>query len=92
LGQFFEMCMIVCFGLSWPFAVLKSYRSRTAKGKSILFSSLVWVGYVLGVTGKIVTGNITYVFIFYLINLAMITIDIMLYFRNRKLDKLRAEV
>lgn len=92
MGQIFEMWMIICFGISWPIAVIKSLRSRTAKGKSILFSFFVWIGYVCGVTGKIVTGNITYVFIFYLINLAMITIDILLYFRNRKLDKIRAEV
>ncbi len=92
MGQFFEMCMVVCFGFSWPFAVLKSWRSRTAKGKSLLFISLVWVGYVFGVTGKIVTDNITYVFIFYVINLAMISADIILYFRNRRLDKLSAEV
>lgn len=91
MGQFFEMCMVVCFGFSWPFAVLKSWRSRTAKGKSLLFISLVWVGYVFGVTGKIVTDNITYVFIFYVINLAMISVDIILYFRNRRLDKIRAE-
>ena len=84
--------MVVCFGFSWPFAVLKSWRSRTAKGKSLLFISLVWVGYVFGVTGKIVTDNITYVFIFYVINLAMISADIILYFRNRRLDKLSAEV
>ena len=80
--------MVLCFGFSWPFAVIKSWKSRTAKGKSILFSSLVCLGYILGIAGKIVTGNITYVFIFYVINLVMISADILLYFRNRKLDKL----
>jgi hypothetical protein len=91
LGQFFEMCMIVCFGISWPISVLKSLRSKTAKGKSMVFSLFVWVGYVCGITGKIVTGNITYVFIFYIINIVMVTIDILLYFRNVKLDRQREE-
>ena len=46
LAQFFEMCMIVCFGISWPISVVKSYRSKTAKGKSGIFSLFVWVGYI----------------------------------------------
>lgn len=86
------MLMVLCFGFSWPFSVIKSYRARTATGKSLLFISLVWIGYVFGVAGKIITNNITYVFIFYVINLAMISCDILLYFRNKRLDKLKAEV
>jgi len=86
MGQFFEMLMVVCFGVSWPFAVVKSYRVRTTKGKSLLFISLVWIGYVFGIAGKIVTNNITYVFIFYVINLVMVSCDIAIYFRNKKLE------
>ena len=91
MGQFFEMLMVLFFGISWPFSVIKSYRVRTTKGKSLLFISLVWIGYVCGIVGKIATHNITYVFIFYVINILMITIDILLYFRNKRLDKLRGE-
>lgn len=91
MGQFFEMCMVVCFGVSWPISVLKSLRSKTAKGKSAVFGFFVWIGYVCGITGKILTGNITYVLIFYVINLVMVTIDILLYFRNVKLDRQREE-
>jgi len=87
MGQFFEMLMVVCFGFSWPFSVMKSYRARTTKGKSLLFISLVWIGYLFGIAGKIVTNNITYVFIFYVINIVMVSCDIALYFRNRSLDK-----
>jgi len=83
--------MILCFGISWPISVAKSLRSRTAKGKSVVFSFCVWVGYVCGITGKIMTHNITYVFVFYIINLVLITVDILIYFRNRKLDRQRAE-
>ena len=41
MAEFFEVMMLVCFGLSWPFNIAKSLRSRTAKGKSMLFESLV---------------------------------------------------
>ena len=41
--------------------------------------------------GKFVTGNVNYVLIMYLINFVMVTADIALYFRNRRLDKLTAK-
>jgi hypothetical protein len=86
------MLMVLCFGCSWPFSVIKSYRSKTANGKSIFFILLIWVGYVCGIAGKILTNNITYVFIFYVINLAMVSVDILLYFRNKNYDKLRIDL
>ena len=78
--------MVICFGLSWPSSVVKSYRSRTAKGKSLTFEVFIWLGYVAGIAGKIINRIITYVFIFYIINILMVSIDICLYFRNRRLD------
>lgn len=86
MAQIFEAVMVICFGLSWPASVLKSYRSRTAKGKSLTFEIFIWIGYVAGIVGKIVSQNITYVFIFYLINIAMVSVDLALYIRNRRLD------
>ena len=32
-----EAVMILCFGLSWPISIRKSWVSRTAKGKSLFF-------------------------------------------------------
>ena len=72
--------MVICFGLSWPLSVYKSAKSRTAKGKSLFFVSAI--------IGKIVTQNLTYVFYFYILNIVMVSIDICLYFRNRRLDAL----
>jgi hypothetical protein len=87
MADFFEAAMVICFGISWPISVIKSWRSRTAKGKSLLFELLIWLGYVCGITGKIITNNIKYVFIFYVINLVMVSVDIALYMRNKSLDK-----
>ena len=30
MGEIFETMMLVCFGVSWPLNIAKSYRSRTA--------------------------------------------------------------
>jgi len=88
LSQIFEAAMVICFGLSWPLSVYKSWKSGTAKGKSLLFEVFIWIGYVCGIAGKIITHNITYVFIFYIINICMVSADIVLYFRNCHRDRL----
>lgn len=93
-----EALMILCFGLSWPISIHKSYVSRTAKGKSLFFEVFLWIGYIFGITRKIMlwssAGGAEMNFLFYLswafyvINLSEITIDMFLYLRNSRLDRL----
>ena len=89
MSQFLEAVMVVLFGISWPLNIMKSVKSRTAKGKSLPFLIFIWVGYIAGICSKLTSGNITYVFAFYVLNLVMVSIDFCLYFRNAKLDKER---
>ena len=89
MSQLFEAFMVICFGISWPTSIIKSYRSRTANGKSFLFLFFIFPGYIFGIISKLVAGHITYVFIFYVLNLIMVGIDICLTIRNRKLDAIR---
>lgn len=90
--QVFEMIMLVCFGLSWPFNITKSLRSRTAKGKSVLFEIMIIIGYLSGVAGKLIGGNMTYVLAFYAVDILLVSTDLILTFRNRKLDRERESV
>ncbi len=89
MAEICEALMVICFGLSWPMSVYKSWKSRTVKGKSLLFECFIAIGYVCGIVGKLLTHNITYVFIFYIINICMVCIDLLLYLRNRRLDRER---
>ena len=84
-----EAGMLVCFGVSWPFNIAKSLRSRTAKGKSVIYEILVIVGYFFGLAAKIILGDVNYVMIFYIVDILMVTTDIVLTFRNRRLDRER---
>lgn len=93
-----ETLMIVCFGLSWPISIRKSWVSRTAKGKSLFFEVFIWVGYIFGIVRKFIlcftaTSALGWLFYlgwaFYVLNFAEISIDMLLYFRNTKLDKER---
>ena len=89
--QLCEIGMLLAFGVSWPFNISKSWRSRTAKGKSLGFELIIVFGYCVGVLGKFITfrrtGILPYSTWFSLADIAMVVIDIVLYFRNRALDR-----
>lgn len=87
MAPFFEMLMLICFGISWPISVMKSYRARTSKGKSLMFEVAIFVGYICGIISKLLYGTLNFALALYFINIAMVGTDIALYFRNRKLDK-----
>lgn len=86
MAEILEAAMVISFGISWPTSIVKSYRARTAKGKSLLFLCFILFGYVCGIAAKLIAGKLTYVFVFYIINFIMVATDIALYFRNKKLD------
>ena len=95
MSELLEITMILCFGASWPMNVIKSYKVRTRKGKSLAFLCLIFLGYIAGIASKFMNeaymaafSEKWYVLFFYFLNLAMVTADILLYFRNRKLDKI----
>ena len=92
--ELFEVMMIVSFGASWPLNVLKSYRARTTKGKSLGFLLLIFFGYIAGIISKLINvgymqnfASKWYVLFFYVLNLIMVGTDLVLYARNYKLDK-----
>lgn len=87
MGSIFETIMLVCFGLSWPLNVIKAYKAKTAKGTSLPFILLIITGYIAGITAKLVTHQMNYVLIVYLINLAIVSLNVAVYFRNVMLDK-----
>lgn len=96
MAEILEMIMIVSFGASWPMNVIKSYRARTAKGKSLGFLLLILFGYVVGITSKLVNeaymASISkkwYVLFFYALNFVMVFTDLLIYVRNCRLDKER---
>jgi len=87
--ELMEVSMIVAFGFSWPMNVIKSYKSRTTKGKSLSFLILIFSGYICGIIGKLMAPSFKwYVLFFYVLNFVMVGADLILYVRNRKLDKL----
>ena len=96
MSELFEILMIVLFGFSWPANVIKSYKARTTKGKSLLFLVLIFTGYLFGITGKLISDSFNwqekrYVLFFYVLNAIMVGTDLLLYVRNAKLDAKAAQ-
>ena len=95
MSELFEIIMILSFGASWPFNVVRSFKARTAKGKSPTFMLLIIFGYIAGIASKFLNeaymaafSEKWYVLFFYFLNLIMVAIDFFLYLRNRRLDRL----
>ena len=98
-----EMLMVICFGLSWPLNIRKAWKARSTKGMSLPFYLLIWAGYVVGIVGKLLTIHYhihvahtaavwtevvkRYVLIFYFLNCSMLTVGILIYFRNARLER-----
>ncbi|MBE6707915.1 MAG: hypothetical protein E7578_01570 [Ruminococcaceae bacterium] len=97
ITELMEAFTILCFGLSWPISIRKSLLSKTAKGKSLFFEVFLLVGYAIGIFRKVIqltllgcSGGIFFLsFFFYMLNFVEISIDVALYFRNCKYDKLQ---
>ncbi len=91
MTQIFEFIMLICFGLSWPISVYKSITSKSTQGKSLVFIFAIIIGYVCGIMGKIVSGQINYVLGLYIFNLIMVSIDMVLYFINKNNENINSK-
>ena len=81
--------MLLCFGLGWPISIAKSVRTKTVSGKSPLFMCVIMLGYASGLTHKIIYSKDLVLYL-YAINLILVTVDLMIYFRYRNYS-LKAE-
>lgn len=79
--------MLIMFASSWVVNILKSIRARTAKGKSVLFELIIYAGYIVGTVGLIVDGVFGFMFWCYVLDLVLVTIDLIFTLRNVALDR-----
>ncbi len=85
LSQICEFFMLFAFGFSWPFAIVRTYKSghggKGVAGKSPMFMSIVLLGYVGGVLARLLDanpGNDWLCFV-YLVDMALVSTDLALY-------------
>lgn len=84
----FETIMLICFGLSWPNNIIKSLKTKSVKGRSVLFLIFIDIGYICGIISKLLSPNIIYfVLAIYILNFSMVTTDLCLYIYYRNKEK-----
>jgi hypothetical protein len=78
--SFFEIGMLVCFGVSWPISIAKTLRTRNVSGKSPVFLAIICLGYGFGIAHKLIHSP-DWVTGIYALNLFMVAFDLGLYFK-----------
>lgn len=73
----FEGLMFVCFGIGWPISIIKTIRSKSVAGKSVLFLFVIFSGYVFAIIHKLVNG-VDWVIILSSLNGLMVLTDLIL--------------
>lgn len=86
MSQLLEAAMLVCFGCSWPMNLIKNIKCKSAKSMSLPFILLITVGYIAGISAKLITHQINYVLVVYILNIIIVSMNIAVYFYNRRLD------
>ena len=81
----FEAGMLICFGAAWPVSIYKSIKSKSVEGKSLMFLLIVFIGYISGFIHKFIYNRDLVIYL-YAANGIMVAIDMVLYFRNRRIQ------
>ncbi len=81
----FEAGMLLCFGASWPVAIIKTWQTKNPVGKSVIFLWLVLIGYFCGIANKVVNHDVNWVLGLYILNALLVAVDLalVLYFQRR---------
>lgn len=87
MAELLESTMLICFGLSWPMNLAKNIKAKSARNMSLQFILLIITGYVAGITAKIYTHRFNYVLVVYLLNLVIVSANVVVYFINRRYDR-----
>lgn len=82
----FEILMMICFGAAWPFSIYRSWTSGKTGGKSVGFLFVVLAGYAAGIANKLLYRYDNVIFL-YILNMAMVGTDTILWFRNRRRER-----
>ncbi len=78
----FEVIMLICFGMAWPFSIFKMLKSRKSDGKSVHFLVIILLGYISGIFFEYF-GERNAVIFLYLLNTFMVGLDITLTVKYR---------
>ena len=93
MSEILEILMLASFGFSWPVNLIKALKSRSARGISVTFYYLILFGYAAGIISKLTNRTYMaaisskwYVLAMYVVNFCVVLCNIIVYYRNKRLD------
>lgn len=92
MSEVLESIMLLCFGFSWPMSLIRNIKAKTAKNMSIGFIALIIVGYIAGITAKVCDHNFGFVLYVYVLNLAVVGANLIVYFINCSYDRKKKKI
>lgn len=87
MAELLESAMLICFGLSWPMNLAKNIKAKSARNMSLQFILLIITGYIAGISAKIYNHRFNYVLVVYLLNLVVVSANVVVYFINCRYDR-----
>lgn len=87
MAELLESTMLICFGLSWPMNLAKNIKAKSARNMSLQFILLIIIGYIAGISAKIYNHRFNYVLVVYLLNLIVVSANVVVFFINRRYDR-----
>ena len=87
MAELLESTMLICFGLSWPMNLAKNIKAKSARNMSLQFILLIITGYIAGISAKIYNHRFNYVLVVYLLNLIVVSANVVVFFINRRYDR-----
>ena len=80
----YELFFFIFVALAWPISIKRMLQRKSTKGKSLLFSLIVLLGYAFGIIHKFLY-SLDFVIYVYFLDFLLVAADIavFLYIRNR---------
>ena len=79
----FELLFFAFIACAWPVSIARMVRRRSTKGKSLLFSGIVFAGYTFGIIHKFLYDPDVVVCVYFL-NAALVLTDTAVFLRMRR--------
>ena len=81
MAEILEFAMLFAFVFSCPFEIWRTYKAKRVDGKSPHFMFIVLFGYACGIAAHLVEGTKLWLCYVYLVDMALVSTDLALYFR-----------
>lgn len=79
----FELFFFVFLTCSWPISIFRMLRNKSTKGKSLLFSGIILLGYTFGIIHKLANPDAVIIVYFLVFSMVAADIFVFLYIRRR---------